>query len=154
MKSKHFPRYWPFVRGIHRSALNSPHKGQWRGALMFSLICVWITCWTNNRGAGDLRRHRAHYDVTLMPFYESKTEIAVGDILSHSGIIWSRFVILVNYSNFSMHTSYQWLWIQCLTSITSREYYRFEKRLWKEKWNLVIYVSPMHLSKSVHDQWR
>ena len=35
---KHFPRYWPFVRGIHRS----PHKGQWRGALMFSLICVWI----------------------------------------------------------------------------------------------------------------
>ena len=39
---KHFPRYWPFVRGIHRSPVNSPHKGQWRGALMFSLICVWI----------------------------------------------------------------------------------------------------------------
>ena len=35
---KHFPRYWSFVRGIHRS----PHKGQWRGALMFSVICVWI----------------------------------------------------------------------------------------------------------------
>ena len=35
---KHFPRYWPFVRGIHRSPVNSPHKGQWRGALMFSLI--------------------------------------------------------------------------------------------------------------------
>ena len=40
---KHFPRYWPFVRGIHQSPVNSPHKGQWRGALMFSLICVWIT---------------------------------------------------------------------------------------------------------------
>ena len=37
---KHFPRYWPFVRGIHRQPVNSPHKGQWRGALMFSLICV------------------------------------------------------------------------------------------------------------------
>ena len=36
---KHFPRYWPFVRRIHRSPVNSPHKGQWRGALMFSLIC-------------------------------------------------------------------------------------------------------------------
>ena len=36
----HFPRYWPFVRGIHRSPMNSPHKGQWRGALMFSLNCV------------------------------------------------------------------------------------------------------------------
>ena len=37
---KHFPCYWPFVRGIHRSTANSPHKGQWRGALMVSLICA------------------------------------------------------------------------------------------------------------------
>ena len=42
IKWKHFPRYWPIVRGIHRSPLKSPHKGQWRGALMFSLIYVWI----------------------------------------------------------------------------------------------------------------
>ena len=41
MKWKHFPRYWPFVWGIHRSPVNSPHKGQWRGALMFSLNCAW-----------------------------------------------------------------------------------------------------------------
>ena len=34
------PRYWPFVRGIHRWPVNSPHKGQWRGALMFPLICA------------------------------------------------------------------------------------------------------------------
>ena len=33
---------------------------------MFSLICVWINCWVNNREAGDLRRHRAHYDVIVM----------------------------------------------------------------------------------------
>ena len=46
--------------------VNSPHKGQWRGALMFSMICVWINGWVNNRGAGDLRRYRAHYDVTVM----------------------------------------------------------------------------------------
>ena len=26
IKWKHFPRYWPFVRGIHRSPVNSPHK--------------------------------------------------------------------------------------------------------------------------------
>ena len=66
IKWKHFPRYWLFVRGIHRSTVNSPHKGQWRGALMFSLICVWINGWVNNREAGDLRRHCAHYDVTVM----------------------------------------------------------------------------------------
>ena len=66
IKWKHFPRYWPFVRGIHRSLVNSPHKGQWRGVLMFSLICVWINGWANNREAGDLRCHRAHYDVIVM----------------------------------------------------------------------------------------
>ena len=66
IKWKHFPRYWPFERGIRRSPVNSPHKGQWRRALMFSLICVWINGWVNNREAGDLRRYRAHYDVIVM----------------------------------------------------------------------------------------
>ena len=66
IKWKHFPRCWPFVRRIHRSPVNSPHKGQWRGALMFSLICTWINSWVNNPEAGDLRRHRAHYDVSVM----------------------------------------------------------------------------------------
>ena len=68
IKWKHFPRYWPFVRGIHRSPVNSPHKGLWRGALMFSLICARSNGWVNNGEAGDLRRHRAHYDVTVMSF--------------------------------------------------------------------------------------
>ena len=66
IKWKHFPRYWPFVRGIHRSSVNSPHKGQWRGALMLSLICARINGWVNNGEAGDLRRHRAHFDVIVM----------------------------------------------------------------------------------------
>ena len=66
IKWKIFPRYWPFVRGIHRSPVNSPHKGQWRGALMFSLICVWINGWVNKREAGDFRRHCTHYDVIIM----------------------------------------------------------------------------------------
>ena len=66
IKWKHFPCYWPFVRGIHRSPVNSPHKGQWRGALVFSLICVWISRWVNNGEAGDLRRYRTRYDVTVM----------------------------------------------------------------------------------------
>ena len=66
IKRKHYPRYWRFVRGIHRSPVNSPHKGQWRGALMLSLICAWINGWVNNCEAGDLRRHRAHYGVTVM----------------------------------------------------------------------------------------
>ena len=66
IKWKHFPRYWPFVRGIHRSPVNSPHKGQWPGALMFSLIRAWIYGWVNNGEACDLRRHGAHHDVAVM----------------------------------------------------------------------------------------
>ena len=66
IKWKHFPRYWTFVRGIPRSPVNSPHKGQWHGALLLSLICVWRNGWVKNRGAGDFRRYRAHYDVIIM----------------------------------------------------------------------------------------
>ena len=66
IKWKHFPRYWPFLRGIPRSPVNSPHKGQWRGTLMFSLICAWIIGWVNIREAGDSGRYRAHYDVIVM----------------------------------------------------------------------------------------
>ena len=61
IKCKHFPRYWPFVR-----EMNFSHKGQWRGALMFSLICTRINGWVNNGEAGDLRRYRVHCDITVM----------------------------------------------------------------------------------------
>ena len=63
---RHIGRYWPFVRGIHRPPVNSPHKGQWRGALTISLICAWTNGWTSNRDANDLRRLHAYYDVTVM----------------------------------------------------------------------------------------
>ena len=66
IKWKHVPRYWSFVRGIHRSLVNSHYKGQGRGALMFSLICASINSWVNNREAGDLIRQCAHYDVIVM----------------------------------------------------------------------------------------
>ena len=66
MKWKHFPHYRSFVREIHRSPLDFPRKGQWRGALLFSLICVWTNGWTNHGEAGDLRRHCSHHDVTEM----------------------------------------------------------------------------------------
>ena len=61
-----FPSYWPFEQGFHRSPVNSPHKGQWRRALTFSLICAWINGWVNNNEAGDWRRHRTRYDVSVM----------------------------------------------------------------------------------------
>ena len=58
IKWKQFPRNCPFVPLCG--------EGQWRGALMFSLICAWINVWVNNCEAGDLTRYRTHYDVTVM----------------------------------------------------------------------------------------
>ena len=79
-KNWHWPKQYPWWRhqmeifsaflaicaGNSPVPVNSPHKGQWRGALMFSLICVWINDWVNNREAGDVRRYRGHYDVIVM----------------------------------------------------------------------------------------
>ena len=42
---------WEFT---DRSPVNSPHKGQWRGALMFSLICTWMNGWVNKANRRDL----------------------------------------------------------------------------------------------------
>ena len=61
IKWKQFPRYWPFVREIHRWLVNSLHKGQRRRALMFSLTRTWINDWVS-----DLRRRNAYHDVIVM----------------------------------------------------------------------------------------
>ena len=90
IKWKHSMRYWPFVRGIHRSPLNSPHKGQWRGALMFSLICVWINDWVNNHEAGDLRRYCAHSDITVM---HTKYLNHMNNIILYTKV-WRNFELL------------------------------------------------------------
>ena len=97
IKWKHFPRYWPFVRGIHRSPVNSPHKGQWLGALMFSLICVWINGWVNNGESGDLRRYRAHYDVTLiyLPIRTSFRQCSSVYIVDMYHILYTDYYLIV-----------------------------------------------------------
>ena len=102
IKWKHFPRNWPFARGIHRSTVDSPHKGQWRGALMFSLISAWTNGWANIRDAGDLRRHCAHYEVTVM-FLKPHSSILKERHLRpldmfYWSLIYVHFVISINKS--------------------------------------------------------
>ena len=87
IKWKYFPRYWAFARGIHRSPMNSPHKGQWRGTLMFPLICALINVWSNNREVGNLRRHWAHYDVTVM------------GLCFHRALVWYHHLIPVGFAH-------------------------------------------------------
>ena len=62
----------PLCGGIPRYSVNSPHKGQWRGASMFSLTYARTNAWLNKRNAGGLRRHRAHYEVIAMQFWFSR----------------------------------------------------------------------------------
>ena len=106
IKWKPFPRYWPFVRGIHRSPVNSPHKGQWRGALMFSLICAWISAWVNNREAGNLRRHRAHYDVNVMWWRFFVSSINIGQQLVMIHYFWTKYRIIWHDQINDTHTAH------------------------------------------------
>ena len=74
-KLKQFPRYWPFLWGVHRSPVNSPHKGQWRGCFLWSP--PEQNAWVNNREAGNLRRHRAHYDIIAMSTDTVKSNVRI-----------------------------------------------------------------------------
>ena len=114
-----FPRYWPFVRGIHRSLVNSPHKGQWRGALMFSLIYARIKGWVNNREAGDLWRHCAHYDVNV-------TEVS--DIMQMGQFTYS-LQVKCRYVHTSLLTVCRWMprWQQ--VNVSSGSLYITDKTL-------------------------
>ena len=102
IKWKHFPRFWPFKWRNHRSPVNSPHKGYWRGAYRFSLICAWINSWGNNRHAGDLGRHRAHYDVTLMHFLDTNEY--------HADTIHSSFPrsVCISINSYECPVCYPW----------------------------------------------
>ena len=94
IKLKHFPRYWPFLRGNHRAPVNSLSKGQWGGALMFSLICAWTNGWVNSRDGGDLRRHRACHDVIIVA-QNGVSELKSCLLLAKKVLSWTAFRQLV-----------------------------------------------------------
>ena len=98
IKWKHFPRYWTFVRGNHRSPVNSPHKGQWRRDLMSSLICAWINGWVNNRKAGDFRRNRVHYGVIVMIQTNAFMWFLLSWCESAYKCTWCMVTIFLNYT--------------------------------------------------------
>ena len=95
MKWKHFPRYWPFVLGNPRSPVNSPHKGQWRGALIFPLVRL-------NKRLGKQSRRRwfetpshsvwRHYNVAIIPFTEPKLIYCQLDATMQKSVkFWSKY---------------------------------------------------------------
>ena len=141
IKWKHVPRYWPFVWGIHRSPANSPHKGQRRRALMFSLICVWINGWVNNREAGDLRRHRAHCVVIVMNHCDAKAGFATLNWTHpHYHHNWSELFSKMIFEKFKY-----FIWVKCehTNDILNICHHHIHSRLlfiafWKSSYNLIM----------------
>ena len=93
IKWKHFPCHWTIVRGIHQSPVNSPQKVQWYAASMFSWVCAWTNGWLINRDAGDLNRHHAHYDVTIIQWWC----MSIGTTNNKITTLWTIFIILRLY---------------------------------------------------------
>ena len=90
-----FHVYWPFARGIHRSPVDSPHKGQWSGALMVYFICTWTNGWANNQDAADLRYHHTHFDVTVMYIATySHTHTYIYIYTTNMHMVWLCLVVL------------------------------------------------------------
>ena len=98
IKWKHFPCYWPFVWGIHRSPVNSPHKGQWHGGLMFFFIYAWISGWVNIREAGDMRHHHVHYYTIIVMLLWRGTHFPNYSWIYNS-ILQKKYL----YSNFNLN---------------------------------------------------
>ena len=87
-------RYWLIGRGIHQSPVNPFHKGQWRGALMFSFICAWTNGWVDNRDAGDLRRYCARYDVTVRLWEIAIRAIALRQPQWQGALMWVSWSLI------------------------------------------------------------
>ena len=131
IKWKQFPCCWSFVRGIHRSPADSPHWGQWRGPLVFSLIYAWTNRGANNRDAGDSRHHRAHYDVTVM-FITNFAEIWPcfnGAIICHMYTFMRNVYIFIEICNFMTCFSIQYITTFRMSQLVLLSWYRFIPQL-------------------------
>ena len=82
IKWKHFPHYWPFVRWNSPVAGEFPAQRPMTHSFDVFFICAWINGWINNREAGDLRHHRAHYDVTVMVAQGERIKGTIGEDMS------------------------------------------------------------------------
>ena len=137
--------------------VNSPHKGQWRGALMFSLICTRINDWVNNREAGDLRRHRGHYDVIVMylSYVVSHIHQVSRSIVAAQPVKYERGMSQAT-RNFIMLLTKRGP-IECLHSYLSKQWsikdgWRFADDIFKriilnESYDILIQISPHLISR-------
>ena len=124
--------------GNSPAPVNSPHKGQWRAALMFSLIWVWINSWVNNREAGDLRLYRVHCDVIVMDLTGVPMHHPSFWQVSHlPGSTIVHMQLCMKFKDFASRASY--LHPHCTRIISGCVVYLFRKLGWN-------WASQSHMS--------
>ena len=132
IKWKHFPRHWTFVRGIHRSPVNSPHKGHWRGALLFSLICAFNKRlskrswgWWFETPSRSLWRHcngKTHFTKFINKFlkrYLLHSNSKLGTIYIYEILIISLQTVSEVHPGSSLSKNLYWIWLFVHTLIWS-----------------------------------
>ena len=111
---------------------NFPHKGLWRNALMFSLICTWTNVWVKNQDGGGLRHHCAHYEVTVMIFVLRIANFAVtGGMSGCFDNLWCH-----HWRQSWLHDSSQFSLVNCICIIAQGHYWF--------RYIFVSYFSPSH----------
>ena len=120
------------------------HKGQWRGALMFSLICARKNGWVNNREAGDLRRHSAHCDVIVM-FLGKITVAEVNGKTAHVWCLHTHVCISSWHAYWSLQNAYIIKTTYVCTywnpsSGSARKWYLFERHVWFSNGEYCIFL--------------
>ena len=143
---KTFACYWPFVRGTHRSPVDSHQKGKRYGALMLSLICAWTNGWASSRHACDLRRHCAHYDCD--EYIQFKTKPCAYRCLS----VRLQYLQCVSNGDTAVwHWAIDTLWVYWLLLITDYIY----AILWFTIFYIFIWCHgrKIYFSDFSHDVW-
>ena len=100
---------------------NSPVTGEFPSqrpvtrSIDVSLICAWINGWVTNREAGDSRRYRAHYGVTLMAAGDRGMVTVVASPFQPPNWRCSPIYIVMNYSD----CFEDMIWWYCLSPFVS-----------------------------------
>ena len=132
IKWKHFPRHWPLVRELPRSPVNSPHKGQWRGAFKYSLLCAWIKGWVNNGEAGDLRRYHTYYGVTVMVFILKRSKHL---IITGITVFSNLFRVTANKNNNAVHN---WSFVRGVNTLQLSCHVQWYNLIWSLFWSIFV----------------
>ena len=97
---------WPFVRGIHRLPVDSPHRGSECAPFVFSPLLDWKSCWSNTGVSADLRRRDAN--LTSLCYHRSSHWILLLQVKVTewiSGEAWCRDIS-------SMHDNHSRVFLQ------------------------------------------